>query len=124
KIDHANRSAELDGKANKKQEDWITPTLLNGWEATSDVGYMKDEFGFVHLQGRIKNGLKNHPVFNLPTGYRPVNQYNGFLIPVGTTGTAILSITSIGLVNPTETTDSWIDLISVKFKAREIGRAS
>lgn len=29
KIDHANRSAELAGKANKKQEDWLYPTIIN-----------------------------------------------------------------------------------------------
>ena len=73
KIDHANRSAELDAKANKKQEAWITPTLLNGWVEQSSPqtpGYMKDEFGFVHFRGCIKGGT-NPLVFNLPEGYRP-----------------------------------------------------
>ena len=43
-------------KANRKQEDWITPTLLNGTTTDPDnpVGYMKDEMGFVHFKGRIK----------------------------------------------------------------------
>ena len=45
-------------KANKVQEAWITPTLLNGWTEVSGypVQYMKDEFGFVHLKGRIASG--------------------------------------------------------------------
>ena len=49
KTDHANRSAELDGKADKKQEEWITPTLTNGATEKEGfpVGYMKDEMGFV-----------------------------------------------------------------------------
>ena len=72
KVDHANRSAELAGKANKKQEDWITPTLLNGWTTVniySEPGYMKDELGFVHVNGTIKGGIGR--AFQLPTGYRP-----------------------------------------------------
>ena len=33
-------------KADKTQEAWITPTLLNGWVAEPgyDYGYMKDDF--------------------------------------------------------------------------------
>src|SRR5699024_8509774 len=43
-------------KADKKQEDWITPTLTNGAITSSDfpVRYMKDEMGFVHFSGRVK----------------------------------------------------------------------
>ena len=73
KIDHANRSAELDGKADKKQEDWITPTFLNG--ATSKegfpVGYMKDEMGFVHFRGKLILPSYGTRIFTLPDGYRP-----------------------------------------------------
>ena len=62
-------------KANKKQEDWITPTLLNGWaevnSSTTPVRFMKDEFGFVHLKGQIQNGLHATNIFELPVGYRP-----------------------------------------------------
>jgi hypothetical protein len=60
------------GKADKQQEAWITPTLLNGWvqdETNYPVGYMKDQFGFVHLRGRVKGGTGT--MFILPTGYKP-----------------------------------------------------
>ena len=60
-------------KANKKQEDWITPTLLNGWTQHATylpLRYMKDEFGFVHLQGHVVAGT-SQDVLLLPTGYRP-----------------------------------------------------
>ena len=60
-------------KANKKQEDWITPTLLNGWAQHSTylpLRYMKDEFGFVHLQGHVVAGT-SQDVMLLPEGYRP-----------------------------------------------------
>lgn len=71
KIDHANRSAELDGKANKKQEDWITPTLLNGF--TGNVRYRKTEFGNLEINGTITYdtpiNVLHVNVFSLPSGY-------------------------------------------------------
>ena len=51
KIDHANRSAELAGKADKKQEDWRTPMMVNG--ATGSLQYRKDNFGVVRFRGDI-----------------------------------------------------------------------
>lgn len=35
----------------RQQEEWITPTLLNG--ATGTLQYMKDTLGFVHIEGTI-----------------------------------------------------------------------
>ena len=66
---------ELNEKANKIQEYWITPTLLNGWITGGNVffapiQYKKDEFGFVHLRGGIHNGVDRH-ICTLPIGYRP-----------------------------------------------------
>ena len=49
--DHANISAELAGKANKQQEDWITPTLLNGF--TGDVRYRKTQFNQLEVIGYL-----------------------------------------------------------------------
>ena len=68
KIDHVNRSAELASKANKKQEDWITPTLLNG--ATGTVQYRKNEFGRVEFRGYVHKAQASH-VFSLPLAYQP-----------------------------------------------------
>jgi len=63
----------LDGKANKAQEAWTTQTLLNGWKQAYQIGYFKDEFGFVHLRGEIYNGTKTvgTTLFTLSDGYRP-----------------------------------------------------
>lgn len=63
-------------KANRKQEDWITPTLLNGWEpfdsnTYSTPGFYKDNFGVVHLKGLLKTGARNTHAFVLPLTYRP-----------------------------------------------------
>ena len=67
--------SELSKKANKQQEDWINPTLLNGWTTGEHVNYApiqykKDEFGFVHLRGGITNGVDRY-ICTLPIGYRP-----------------------------------------------------
>jgi hypothetical protein len=59
-------------KANKTQEAWITPTLLNAWTEVAGypVRYMKDEMGFVHIKGRVTGGTLGLRVFTLPSGYR------------------------------------------------------
>ena len=49
--DHANRSAELAGKADKKQEDWITPTFFNG--ATGSLKYRKNSLGKLEFKGTL-----------------------------------------------------------------------
>ena len=72
KIDHANRSAELAGKADKKQEDWLTLPLFNGAQhGISPLKVMKDEMGFVHFKGSLTNLVTGSKVFSLPVGYRP-----------------------------------------------------
>ena len=55
-----------------------TPSLLNSWVnfggGTQEAAYWKSDDGMVHLQGKIKSGTVGGAVFNLPAGYRPVNQ--------------------------------------------------
>lgn len=65
--------AQLNEKANKVQEAWITPTLLNGWVAVNGTPqFMKDSLGFVHFRGGL-NGANSAGLtaFTMPTGYRP-----------------------------------------------------
>ena len=85
KIDHENRSAELAGKADKKQEDWITPTLLNGF--TGNVRYRKTQFGHLEIFGTITSinpiSTTAFDVFSLPSGYRPARDVR-FEAPEGT----------------------------------------
>lgn len=62
----------FNSKANKAQEAWITPPLLNGWTTNiSTPQFMKDSLGFVHFRGRIVSGANGTVVFILPAGYRP-----------------------------------------------------
>ena len=61
-------------KADKTQEAWIAPTLVNSWvdyDTSRVVRYMKDSMGFVHIKGAIKSGSLGTTAFNLPVGYRP-----------------------------------------------------
>ena len=92
KIDHANRSAELEGKADKKQEDWITPTLTNGWTVVGVVAYRKDEFGRVYFRGRVTGGTLGTAVFTLPNEYK--NGYSNYF--AGISDSANLSRVIIG----------------------------
>ena len=72
-IDYTNIRIELAGKANKKQVDSITPTLLNGAVAEY-IRYRKDEFGRIDIQGNITSQHSGWiTLFNLPVGYRPKN---------------------------------------------------
>ena len=114
KIDHANRSSELAGKANKKQEDWITATLING--AVGKVQYRKDEFGMVHIQGSVSIPNSSLQPFLIPFGYRPRqtfsnavttrNNNNMYRFTMGASGSSFLNISN------TE-----VDLTGVNFEA-------
>ena len=72
----------------KLPENWIAPTLLNGWvnfgDGWSTAAYYKDYFGIVRLTGRIKWGTTTGGtiIFVLPVGYRPSGRL-GFTINAG-----------------------------------------
>lgn len=73
-------------KANKVQEAWITPTLLNGWTSygTDILRMYKDEFGVVHIRGRIRGGLALSIIMTLPVGYRPIQgKYTANVASIG-----------------------------------------
>jgi hypothetical protein len=67
------QSKQIDAKANKVQEEWVEPTLLNGWVNVSGVGvgYYKNTLGEVIIKGYITGGAVMQPIFYLPEGYRP-----------------------------------------------------
>lgn len=57
--------------AEKEQEAWITPTLLNGWiNSNGTTKYMKDTIGGIAIELTATGGT-NETVFILPTKYRP-----------------------------------------------------
>lgn len=57
------------------ETDWISPTLLNGWESYGGsymlVKYRRDANGFVQLSGLIRSGAQGSDMFRLPVGFRP-----------------------------------------------------
>ena len=74
-------ASDLAMKVDKKQEDWITATLING--ATGTAQYRKNEFGTVELTGAVAVSNTGLPPFILPSGYRPRVTFS---IPVAMAG--------------------------------------
>ena len=84
-------------KANKVQEAWITPTLLNGVTHFSNpLRYRKNEFGVVEFKGGVvlPAGFAAYTnMFSMPIGYRPPNSTR-FSLPLGTS-TVVLDMQEI-----------------------------
>ncbi|PNQ80074.1 hypothetical protein [Paenibacillus sp. F4] len=113
-------------KAEKDSPSWITPTLLNGWTnhdvTLSQISYLKDSMGYVHVKGVAKPGVINTNVFQLPIGYRPsrsivavaaANTDSGHdvlgRVNIGSNGNvAILAIDGITITNT-----GWVSLDSL-----------
>ena len=100
----------LKGKANKQQEAWITPTLLNGVtnyaRGMSPVRYYKNEFNAVCLDGISSIVAVGIIIFTLPVGYRPskrlyiptvVGNVFGF-VEIGTDGNVKLGTNSASYI--------------------------
>lgn len=105
-------------KANKAQEAWIAPTLLNGWvayDADRTPKYMKDEMGFVHLKGALKNGTSAMTFFTLPTGYKPLSPL--YFAIVSNFTSAAVGVNTGGNVTPTTGSNASIYLDGITFKA-------
>ena len=105
--------------APKKQDDWITPTLLNSWVA-SDTGrtpkYMKDSMGFVHICGAVKSGTLNTIVFGLPAGYRP-SASRGFALFSGTGGGGYVDSSGNVIIVSGDVNGAYLDTIIFKAEA-------
>lgn len=107
-------------KANKVQEAWITPTLLNGWTEVpgNTVRYMKDEMGFVHFKGRIGNGTYGTYAFVLPVGYRPSEPKTFLLTCSLSTSTGVRAYIPDGSLCPSEAAyGTYVDIASISYRA-------
>lgn len=62
-------------KKNLWSEDWITPTLLNGWASVigETIQYRKHANGLVELRGSLRKSELSGIAFYLPLEYRPQN---------------------------------------------------
>jgi hypothetical protein len=122
-VESANAQAKaIESKASKEQEDWIEPTLLNGWvnygSPQETAGYMKDDMGFVHLKGLIKSGsaIPSTAFFVLPIGYRPLGSLN--IGTVSNTAFATIAINPItGNLTIEAGSNAWFSLDGITFRA-------
>lgn len=115
-------NAELALKADKAQEAWITPTLINGWtqyDATnSPVGYFMDTLGFVHLRGQLASGVAGTTAFMLPNGYRPSK--TTFMVTRANATFAYGSISAGGYIYPSiGAYTTWVALDGISFRAED-----
>ena len=109
-------------KANKVSENWITPTLVNGYtlpNAEYALGYYKDESGVVRMKGRISNGAAGQHAILLPVGYRPKQT---LFLACSSTGLNVFSvqILTTGHVVPYQTLGtSYLHLEGISFRAEQ-----
>lgn len=103
----------------QEKKEWIAPTLENSWVTYNTTwvkeGYIKDDFGFVHLRGLIKSGTTGTAIFNLPVGYRPEFQ-ELFAVSTGT-GLGRIDIYPNGDVKMQSGGNSYLQLSGIIFKA-------
>ncbi|MGZ6570500.1 MAG: hypothetical protein ACXVHB_06115 [Solirubrobacteraceae bacterium] len=126
----------------------LAPFMLNNWVLYSsvdatfpDAQFCKDQWGFVHLRGLVRNtaaytyGAATATPFQLPAGYRPTdtsvtvsNNAEFFIcygidggghnlavrLDVRKDGTAVLATDVTGLGNGTA--GGWVDLSAVTFE--------
>lgn len=79
------------------------PPFENSWAnyggGFSSVGFWKDSFGVVHLQGTFTGGAAGTTAFTLPAGYRPAE--NLFMpVATGATASLFMYILTTGEVQP------------------------
>ena len=116
----ASLETEISKKANKQQEDWIKPMLLNGWTdfggVYESVSYMKDEFGFVHIRGMVKGGTAGQNIFMLPEGYRPLKSQYHICIAADIPRTLNIQAGG-GVLVALAASNAWVTLNGISFKA-------
>lgn len=123
----AEADALLAQKADKGQEEWKIPTLINGWGTTAEPlnppKYKKDSLGFVVMCGRVSDGEAHTVAFILPEGYRP-SQNVSFMCAVTSSAASYGRVNifpngecSIYLSDPYK----WIDLVTIRFDEKELG---
>jgi hypothetical protein len=92
----------------------------NTSSGTPPVGFYKDPFGIVHLQGTVNTGPTSATIFTLPAGYRPGSQID-FSVPAfagATFTTNRATISADGSVfNDRGTGTSFVSLNGITFRA-------
>lgn len=76
-------------KADKAQEAWITPTLLNGAinVVARPFAYRKNQFNRLEFKGALTNLQSGKSFMQLPTTYNPITLKNAMGVVLNTAGT-------------------------------------
>lgn len=104
----------VDTPGNPAFENGNTNNLLG-----ASVGFFKDQFGVVHIQGDVNPTGSANTIFTLPEGYRPdQNGAQGPVFVVATdTGTGVVSVDSNGSVRVLNAFDNHVSLNGITFRA-------
>ena len=106
----------------KIQENWIAPTMLNGWVnypgSWNNTSYMKDNLNFVHIKGLVGEGSISANIFVLPPGYRPLKDHIFTMISNNAIGRVdVKADGSVYVWAPSS--NVWLPLDSIYFKAEQ-----
>lgn len=110
----------------KKELHWYTPELWNGWGyfgMYSSIGFSKDELGFVHLKGFVKDGLTaaGTVIFYLPIEFRPAESLVFSSLSSNGTQAAVpvtIEVRADGYVLiGTPSGNTWLALDGISFKS-------
>ena len=100
----------------------IAITLQNSWvnfgAPWGDAKYVKDQLGYVHLSGFIKNGTTatGTIIGNLPVGYRPSANINMVSISYGYPMWITIFTNGDIAINGTAVSNTWVSLDIAPFK--------
>lgn len=105
--------------ARRAQGPWLAPTFINAWVnyggSDATAAYYKDDFGLVHIRGRIKSGTIGQTAFVLPAGYRPDQPLRLAVDSNGAHG--VITIGTDGTVTPSVGTNTDVSINVRPFRA-------
>ncbi len=94
------RITELGDSWHEVDGDATEPNFTGTWVNYGSVGmaFLRDDLGFVHIRGEVKDGTAGTSVFTLPAGYRPAANSRFPITYSG--GVGFVSVNSDGTVVP------------------------
>lgn len=110
---------EILERSRGSNEAFIDASYLNSWVSYNTTthnkaGYFKSTDSIVHLQGMVKSGTINNPIFTLPAGYRPAKTLV-FTVPSnGAFG--VLEVQTDGDVIATTGNNTYVSLEGIRFR--------
>lgn len=95
------------------------PAFANSWVAAGGIDqvprFIRDPFGFVHIEGLMSTGVVNSPAFTLPVGYRPAARHLYSVVANDAFGR--MSIAADGTVRLAVGSNGFVQLSGITFQA-------